>query len=507
MEKALLVCSALGITEHALRELGGKAVWRRTLERLRSAPLASIECVLLRAAGEEMFSVDEALALREIRIDGSGAHQVLSALRAYSPEYQYFVFADIAAPFVDPALFLHFLERAQDQLAHYTYGEHYPRGAAPQVLSAEALEILCGVSSARNFPFSDEALFDLMGIDINAYDIEMVVSDEDFRRWRLDLRARDAYSFALISLLVQKEPALLDHAPYALLSETLLRRPEVLRVLPCYLELDLGGACQLACRFCPRILPELASYPETPAAPREKVLALVRELAALNPGATLALSPFSEPLLSEDFPSVTEEALGLGLRVVIETNGLALGEQAAAFLAGLDAERSIVIISPDYANAELYHQAKGMDALSQVDDNIRRLLALRKRNVWLQIIQFENSDAEIDAFYAKWKEYEDAILPRKYNNWCGRLPGQAAIDLSPIRRAPCWHLARDLVVCADGSVPLCKQGLYTAGNVFEEGLAAVWKRLDEAWMRHLSDQQNWGAPLCSVCDEWHTFNY
>jgi hypothetical protein len=109
---------------------------------------------------------------------------------------------------VDAGLYIHFLERAEEMIAHYTYGEHYPRGVAPQVLSREALEILSGVSSARNYPFSDEALFDLMGLDINAYDIEMVVSEEDFRRWRLDLRVQDAYSYALFERLVQKDCAM-----------------------------------------------------------------------------------------------------------------------------------------------------------------------------------------------------------------------------------------------------------------------------------------------------------
>ena len=508
MEKTLIVCSALGVTEYACSALAGTgAVFQRTLKRLRAAPLDAFDCVLVREEGEAMF-FPEAPGIRELRVAGRGVHEVLSALRAQYSGYAWYIFADIAAPFVDPDMYLHFLQRAEEQIAHYTYGEHYPRGAAPQVLSAEALEVLCGVSSARNFPFSDEAIFDLMGLDINSYDIEMVVSPEDFRRWRLDLRVRDAYSFALCERLFQKEPALLERASYSLLCETLIKSPDILRVLPAYLELDVSGACQLACTFCPRSLSDMNSYANLQS-PREKVLTLIRELAAINPQATLALSPYSEPLLSADCTLFVQEALGLGLRVVIETNGLALDEKYAAFFAGLDEERSIIILSPDYACAGRYHEAKGLDGLAIVDENIRRLFALRKRNVWLQIIQFEKSDEEIDAFYAKWKEYEDSILPRKYNNWCGRLPGEAAIDLSPIRRAPCWHLARDLVVAADGSARLCKQdiGGGVCGNVFDEGLPAVWKRLDEAWTRHLADTKNWGHALCSVCDEWHTFNY
>jgi spiro-SPASM protein len=518
MKRALLVCCALDLrSRDTSRVPGGRDIYRLTLARLRSEPLSGLDCVLIREEGEDILPASLAgeTGVCEARIRGSGAHEVLTLLKNTYPDYAHYIFADIEAPFVDPQLYLQFLERNEEAIAHYTYGEHYPRGVAPRVLSREAVEVLSGVSSARNFPSSAEALCDLMGLDINSYDIEMVVSEEDFRRWRLDLRIQDAYAYALFECLVQKEPALLEHAPYALLSATLMRHPEILRTLPCYLELDLSGACQLACRFCPRTLPEFAAQNTSPVS-RDALLALVRELAQINPGATLALSPFSEPLLSGDFSSVTEEALALGLRVVIETNGLALEPERRAFLAGLDPERSIIILSPDYAHAELYREAKGKDALADLDEKMRQLLRARKRNVWLQIIQFEESDEEMDAFYAKWKEYEDAILPRKYNNWCGRLAGEAAIDLSPIRRSPCWHLARDMVVHADGSVRLCKQdpgGCCIAGNVFEEGLRVVWERLQEAWMRHLAGggtenaESGWGYALCQACDEWHTFNY
>ncbi|MDR2734116.1 MAG: spiro-SPASM protein [Spirochaetota bacterium] len=513
MEKSLIVVNALGIADWACREFAqGAPAWKMTLNQLRTPPLEALDLVILRETGEELLDTEE---LRELRISGRGVHQVLTALAEQYPDYQYYIFADITAPFIDPELFLQFQQRAEEQLAHYAYGEHYPRGVTPQVLSAEALAILRGVSSARNFPFTDEAIFDLMGLDINSYDIEMIVSRHDFRRWRLDLRIRDAYSFALAERLLRIEPKLLERAPYPLLSETIGSHPEILRILPSYLELDLSGACQLACGFCPRSLSEMTGYADSPPAPREGVLRLIQDLAMMNPGATLALSPFSEPLLSADFTFVTEEALRQGLRVVIETNGLALTEERARFLAGLDEERSIIIISPDYARAEMYHQAKGRDALAELDEKIRYLLTCRQRNIWLQIIQFENSDEEMDAFYTKWKDHEDAILPRKYNNWCGRLAGNAAVDLSPIRRAPCWHLARDLVVRADGSVYLCKQDLAGAaiGNVFQEGLRAVWDRLDSVWRDHAQlygqDKLEIEAQdtLCARCDEWHTFNY
>lgn len=503
MKKTLVVINAIGVTPLVCQEFSGRPVWEETIRRVKGA--SGYDLLLIRQAGEKLLP--PACGLPELRVNGSGSHAVLSALASHSPGYDWYVFVSLSSCFFDPALIERFVEVGERQLAQYVYGEHFPRGMAPGVISAEALTILVGVSSGRDFPFADEAIFDLIGLDINSWDIEMVVSEQDFRRMRLDLRVTTPEAAARTQDLLRLDPGLADDWSWERLSELLTSHPEILRTLPAYVEFDLLDDCQLACRFCPRTL---LQAPPKKGVSLDDACRLINELAQLAPGATLALSPFSEPLLHPDCAAIIRQVLAAGLRLVLETNGLALGQELATMLAEADPERSIVIVSLDFSDPLRYEREKGADRLGLVEENLRRLLSFRQRNIWLQAIQFEEDDAALDAFYEKWKEYTDAILPRKYNNWCRRLPGNPAVDLSPLVRTPCWHLARDLVIRSDGSTGLCKQdpeGQVFAGNVFTEGLAAVWQRLAEPWQRHCGDQAAWGNELCRACDEWHTFNF
>lgn len=503
MKKVLVVVNAVGVTPVVCQEFSRRTVWEETVRRVASS--AEYDALLVRLAGEGVLPPE--CGLPELRVSGNGSHAVLTALSGDHPGYDWYVFVSLSSAFLDPSLIGHFVQVGERQLAHYVYGEHFPRGMAPEVLSAEALTILCGVSSGRDFPFSDEAIFDLMGLDINSWDIEMVVSEHDFRRMRLDLRVMTSEAAARMRSLLTLDPGLADGWSWERLSLVLRSHPEILRTLPAYVEFDLLDTCQLACRFCPRTL-------LLPAAERvvslDEARRVIDELARLAPGATLALSPFSEPLLHPECGTIIRMVLDAGLRLVLETNGLALDQGMAALLAAADPERCIVIVSLDFSDPVRYENEKGSGLLGLAEENLRRLFSLRQRNVWLQAIQFEQDDAALDAFYEKWKEYADAILPRKYNTWCHRLPGNPAVDLSPLVRTPCWHLARDLVIRPDGSVGMCKQdpeGRVFSGNVFSEGLAAVWQRLDEQWQRHCGDEVSRGDDLCRVCDEWHTFNF
>ena len=503
--KPVLICiNALQTNARVLGDFSGRPIWEETIRRVNSLS-DQADVILLRSSDD--LVLPPACGIDQCLVDGAGSHAVLSALRTAHSGYAWYVFIDLASALLDPALITSFVETGKRQMAHYVYGEHFPQGIAPEVLSAEALEILHGVSSGQDYVFSDTAIFDLMGLDINAWDIEMVVSKKDFRRMRLDLRVLTEEAAFRMQALLKRDPGLSTDWAWDRLSDLLWSAPELLRIIPAYVELDLVDACQLACAFCPRILlpPPLGEV-----MPLEVVRSLVEQVVAIAPEATIALSPFSEPLLHPDFVAILRLIMDTGLRLVVETNGLALDEPLAKALAECDPERAIVIVSLDFSDPARYQREKGAELLQQAEDNLRRLLGLRSRNVWLQAIQFAGDDAGLDAFYERWKDHADAILPRKFNNWCQRLPGQPAVDLSPLVRTPCWHLARDLVIRVDGRVGMCKQDLEGeafVGNVISDGVLAVWQQLGERWTAHCADEISRGHALCQVCDEWHTFNF
>jgi len=505
VKPVLLVINALDVRDEATALFAGRPVWQETLRRIASLS-EGCDLLLVRHEGESLLP--EACDVPQTRLSGYGAHAVLSTLQHNHSGYEWYVFLDISAVFMDPGLVTAFLGTGRHRIAQYVYGEHYPKGIAPQVLSAEALAILAGVSSGNDFRFGEEAIFDLMGLDINSWDIEMVVSETDFRRMRLDLRIRSAEALARMKALLAIDPGLVDDWSYERLARCLREHVGILRTVPAYVELDLVDACQLSCHYCPRSVRE-DLVPEQSVS-LDDLGRLVKDLRRFAPDATIALSPYSEPLLHPQAETAIRMILDSGLRLVLETNGIALDEKLAALLASADPERSIIIFSPDFSDPERFAREKGASLLPLVEANIERLLALRQRNVWIQAIQFEADDANLDAFYERWKAHEDAILPRKYNNWCQCIPGRPAVDLSPLVRTPCWHLARDLVIRADGRVPMCKQDLecrVSPGNVFRDGLEAVWAGLERQWQEQCADPAFQGLPLCAPCDEWHTYNF
>ena len=95
------------------------------------------------------------------------------------------------------------------------------------------------------------------------------------------------------------------------------------------------------------------------------------------------------------------------------------------------------------------------------------------------------------------------------------LPRKQASDLSPVQRQPCWHLARDLPVLLDGSVPLCREQIAAAdggsslGNAFNESLDDIWER-GRPYYAEQAGKRTGGKiynSLCAGCDEYYTYNF
>lgn len=441
-------------------------------------------------------------------VPGEDMHGVLQLLLENYPGYDVYLFADLYAPFVDGALAERYAAMTVERIAHYTYGEHYPRGIAPQALSAEAVRILAGIASGNNRPFDDEAIMDLMGLDINSYDIEIDVSPVDFRRYRLDLRTRSRISCRLIGQLLSNAAVPPEQFGIEQLAELITGDSGVQRTLPAYVELDLSDNCNLNCCFCPRQALGTGGVSDGPFVEPGQVGQLIGQLKELNPEAMVALSPYSEPLLHPQFREIAAHILDNGFRLLVETNGVCLTDQLLSFFADQPVDQLIVIVSLDTLNSEQYAEWKGEVDYQKLMTDLECLFTLKPRNSFVQVLHMEGLAEEVDGFYRFWKKHQERVLPRKYNSFCGVLPERQITDLSPLRRAPCWHLQRDLVIRADGSVNLCKQDLqanFMRGNVWQEGLAAVWERLHDDFQNHLKSgfQQ---PQLCQGCDEWYTYN-
>ena len=118
----------------------------------------------------------------------------------------------------------------------------------------------------------------------------------------------------------------------------------------------------------------------------------------------------------------------------------------------------------------------------------------------------ENED-DLEKFFKSWKAKTENVIVQKYDSFSGLLPDRKVADLSPVRRFPCWHLKRDMVVLIDGTVPLCKEDVRTGtrlGNAFEEDLELIWDRAQAVYRSHVAESY---PGICAACDEYYTYNF
>ena len=120
------------------------------------------------------------------------------------------------------------------------------------------------------------------------------------------------------------------------------------------------------------------------------------------------------------------------------------------------------------------------------------------------------NEDELETFYRFWHGSESPsggkVIIQKYDSFCGLLSDEKPADLSPLKRNPCWHIKRDMNVLADGSVPMCRECIYSniVGNVFSEGIESVWKKTRDFVRNHIECKFD---EKCGACDEYYTYNF
>ena len=125
----------------------------------------------------------------------------------------------------------------------------------------------------------------------------------------------------------------------------------------------------------------------------------------------------------------------------------------------------------------------------------------------VQATRMKDNEWELHEFFSHWDGTDGARpLIQKYNSFAGRLPDRRVVDLSPLRRVPCWHLQRDMTVLVNGDVPRCFQDLDgegIRGNVFSDTITTVWEAGEAEFAAHGRAAY---PEMCGRCDEYYTFN-
>ena len=451
-----------------------------------------------------------------------------AALAKAAPEARhiYFLWAD--TPFVDVSLAASLFERHIEYSPEYTFADCYPAGLAPEILASGILPVIEDMAKdLKGFPARD-TLFNAIKKDINSFDIETDIADEDARMLRVTLacdtlRNREACE-GLKGISAKNYATVIRERQWAL------------RTRPAFYAFQISGRCPFECAFCP--CPRVSSSNAGRASKASAVSgsgfmelkqfkAALEKIAAFSDDAVISLSLWGECAFHPDAASFAEEALKYPkFSLLIETTGIgwqrdALERIRAAAKAAESAPEFFMrpagavnwIVSLDAVSAKTYGALRGLNEEegARLFEEASSLVSWLKENfggrVYPQFLRMRKNEAELEEFYRYWKEKNGDVIVQKYDHFCGLLPDERPADLSPLERVACWHLKRDVSVLIDGSVPFCREdiaGENVIGNIFYDSLPDIFAGNKGLYEKHIKADH---GGHCGKCDEYYTFNF
>ncbi|MDR0447832.1 MAG: spiro-SPASM protein, partial [Treponema sp.] len=150
-------------------------------------------------------------------------------------DFAYYAWAD--SPFLDAVLAGKIAERHTRYAAEYSYADGWPGGIGPELITGAAAGILYKIAGDAGFgPVKRDSLFTVLQKDINSFDIETEISDEDQRCRRLSFTADSKRNL----LLLERFAASWSDTDYAgNCAGIIAEHPEYLRTLPAFFPIQV----------------------------------------------------------------------------------------------------------------------------------------------------------------------------------------------------------------------------------------------------------------------------
>lgn len=469
---------------------------------------------------------DEVVEISSGELKDLTVHSLLEKLcqvmREKSGQRLIFSYSDL--PFLNKALTEEILDTHEKYDAEYTFQDGYPYGFAPEVIEKQTLEILLKLSESTyaenaKAKISRTCIFDFMKSDINSFEVETVLADEDWRLFRFSFDVSNLNNFNSCKNLFEKING--KNLSVNEISREASVTPEILKSLPAYYNIQISEKTSSNCIYFPE---EMASPASESFMPVEKFGSLVKKISEFSETAVVSLSAFGEPLLHPDFEKIVELVLAeKALHLLIETDGINVTEELCEKISQIEKnapnaddgfsyfDRILWVVKVDASTKETY--SKIFEKEENFEKALNAVCLLEKYfegKVYPQFTRMNENEEELEAFYRFWNAKtspsKGQLIIQKYQNYCGKLPERKPCDLSPVERNVCWHLRRDMTVLQDGSVPLCLQMLKSkiAGNAFSENLSDIWKNFDDELKNHMKNNY---CSMCGKCDDYYTFNF
>lgn len=242
------------------------------------------------------------------------------------------------------------------------------------------------------------------------------------------------------------------------------------------------GTCPLRCRKCPGFGEHAKKVKENKKMSLEQSKRLIDEMARMEVVPTVQPHIITEPFANEDLKEIIPYCCSKGMTLSIITNGILLDKAWMDFLIEQLNRNSTISFSLDAVTQETYEKVRGKYSLFELEKKIEYLVDYRGDKgggprVGVSFVYEEDNYKEQDAFLEKWKDKVDVVRFNVALDEKGKVPSVFKTQEVVKDAAGCPYVQETMVIDADGEVRVCCRdafGVTSLGNVFEEGILAVW---------------------------------
>ena len=285
-------------------------------------------------------------------------------------------------------------------------------------------------------------------------------------------------------------------------------KPLPVSELPERVLIDFATKCNLRCPMCPvwgsednNAIDSVKGVMKADAATR-----LLDEIALVHP--LVQPNMYGEPLLIPNLRERLRDMKARGIAIAFNTNGLTLDDDLAKFM--VDIELDSISFSIDALTRPTLEKIRGIDKLEKIEAAVFRMLAARgdreKPRISVSFTLQEANRQEEQAFIERWSGIVDCVrVGLIFEN--GTFPDMKP----PEKRLPCPTLYKTMPVHNDGTVTVCCLDGFkdtNVGNVFTNGVKAVWNGEQFAKVRYYHETSQWDkVPFCASCNGWAQYEF
>ncbi len=462
-------------------------------------PLESIQTKTITA--DLRTELDFVKILQGIAASESTSETTEESPREVGPLQLQIVYAGF--PYVQKSLMRELRQLHAETNSDYTFADGYPIGLTTECLHARALAGLERL--AKDVPLTWDTLFTIISRDINAFDIETIVSPKDYRAMHACFTTETMHGYSVCKKLAMQGAE--DDVNSVL--QLLDADRGILRTIPNYLRIEVTQSFDYLPSYAPLYPNAIVDDPQhkgdIPYIAYDDFASLLDHIRRVNEDAIIEIGSYGEPSKHPNICQLLDLLEENRLTTILVSSGLGWSEESLQYIGAAGYEYvsfAITIEGYDEQSYKIHRNASFLEARTC----LLAFHAAYPNNTYVETVRMAEHEHDLLKWYTYWTGLGTKINIRKYNNFNNRLAQRKSADLSPLQRHVCWQLEREMTITCSGHVLQCTQDVDAAnvvGNVFSDGLQKTWQALDSLYKEHLDGEY---SRLCANCDEYYTFN-